>query len=145
MLRGNYNATVDDKGRLKIPSDFRRRIEEKYGSEVFITSLNGENIWLYPLSEWESIEQRLAVLPAMDKAKRAFLDRTNYFGQQTNIDAQGRVLIPAILRRSAEILDEVSILGKLHFLEIWDAEKFQTYLRNNPFTEEHEAALARFI
>lgn len=145
MLRGNYSATIDEKGRLKIPSNFRRRIEEKYGNEVFVTSLTGDSVWIYPLREWESIEQRLASLPAMDAAKRSFLYRANYFGQQTVFDAQGRLLIPAILRRSAEVLGEVSVIGQLHFLEIWDAEKFQTHLSNNPFTAEHEAALARFI
>lgn len=143
MLRGNYNATIDDKGRLKIPSDFRRRIEEKYGSEVFVTSLTGESVWVYPIPEWESIEQRLALLPSMDKAKRAYLDRTNYFGQQTTIDAQGRVLIHSLLRRSAGVIGEVSVRGCIYFLDVWDAENFQAYLENNPFTEEHEAALAR--
>jgi MraZ protein len=145
MLRGNSAATVDDKGRLKIPSNFRRRIEAKYGAEVFVTSLTGDSVWVYPLKEWENIEQRLQVLPAMDQAKRAFLYRANYYGQQTELDAQGRILIPAILRRTAEILGEVAVIGQLHFLEVWDAEKFQTHLENNPFTAEHEAALSRFI
>lgn len=145
MLRGNYTATIDDKGRLKIPSEFRRRIEEKYNSEIFVTSLTGENAWIYPLSEWESIEQRLAVVPALDKAKQGFLDRTNYFGQQTTIDAQGRILIPLILRRTAEIIGEVSVFGKQHYLEVWDAENFKTHLERSPFTEEHEASLARFF
>lgn len=145
MLRGNYIATIDDKGRLKIPSFFRRRIEDKYGSEVYVTSLTGESVWIYPLQEWESVEQRLAVLPALDRAKRAFLDRTNYFGQQTAIDAQGRVLVPAVLRRASELLGEVTVFGQQHYLEVWEAEKFQTHLRENPFTEEYEAALSRFI
>ena len=143
MLRGNYTATIDDKGRLKIPSDFRRRIADRYGAEVFVTSLTGDSVWIYPLPEWESIEQRLAVLPSLDASKRAFLDRTNYFGQQTEFDNQGRLLIPPILRRAAEVLGEVAVIGQLHFLEVWDAEKFQMRLKNNPFTAEHEAALAR--
>jgi MraZ protein len=145
MLRGNYTATIDDKGRLKIPSGFRRKIEEKYGQEIYVTSLTGESVWLYPLREWEAVEQRLAVLPALDRAKNAFLDRTNFYGQETTIDAQGRVLISARLRKSAELLGEVSIFGKQHFLEVWDAEKFRRFLDDNPFTEEHEAALARYI
>ena len=145
MLRGNYAATIDDKGRLKIPSNFRRRIEAKYGVEVFVTSLTGDSVWVYPLREWENIEQRLQVLPAMDGAKRAFLYRANYYGQQTEFDAQGRILIPAILRRAAEILGEVAVIGQLHFLEVWDAEKFHTHLQDNPFTADHEAALSRFI
>lgn len=145
MLRGNYTATIDDKGRLKIPSNFRRRIEEKYGLEVYVTSLTGDSVWIYPLVEWESIEQRLLTLPALDKSKRAFLDRTNYFGQQTEIDNQGRIVIPVVLRRAAEVLGDVFVFGQLHFLEVWDAEKFDAHLKQNPFTEADEAALARFI
>src|SRR3712207_2766858 len=107
MLRGNYTATIDATGRLKIPAFFRRSIEEKYGTEVYVTSLTGESVWIYPLTEWESIEQRLAILPTTDKAKRAYLDRTSYFGQQTQIDNQGRILIHSLLRKSAEIVGEV--------------------------------------
>ena len=100
MLRGNYTARIDNKGRLKIPTAFRRYLEEKYGSaEVYVTSLTGECARLYPLAEWEAIEQRLALLPSMDPARRKFLDRTNYYGQQAEIDAQGRVLIHPLLRK----------------------------------------------
>ncbi len=143
MLRGNYIATIDDKGRLKVPTNFRRRIEEKYGLEVYVTSLTGESVWIYPLPEWESIEQRLAILPSMDKAKRAFLDRTNYYGQQSTIDTQGRILIHSLLRRSAGIVGEVAVLGSLNYLEVWESEQFQTRLASNPFTAEDEATLAK--
>lgn len=141
MLRGNYTATIDDKGRLKVPAQFRRRIEDRYGAEVYVTSLSGESVWIYPMPEWESIEQRLAITSIMDKAKRKFLDRTNYFGQQTEIDAQGRVLIPQIIRKSASILGEVVVLGHLTYLEIWEAEAFQRNLHGNPLTAEDESSL----
>ena len=101
MLRGNYTARIDSKGRLKIPTPFRRLIEERHGSGVYVTSLTGENVRIYPLPEWEAIEQRLALLPSMDPARRKFLDRTNYYGQQAAVDAQGRVLIHPLLRKSA--------------------------------------------
>lgn len=143
MLRGNYTATIDEKGRLKIPAFFRRSIEEKYGSDVYVTSLTGESVWIYPLREWESIEQRLAILPSTDRAKRAYLDRTSYFGQQSQIDNQGRILIHSLLRKSAEILGDVVVLGYLSYLDVWDNERFQTRLVSNPFTEEDEASLAR--
>lgn len=143
MLRGNYTATIDDKGRLKIPSYFRRRIEEKYGLEVYVTSLTGESVWIYPLPEWESVEQRLAILPTLDKAKRNYLDRTNYFGQQASIDAQGRVLIHPLLRRAAEVLGDVVVLGYLSYLDVWEMDKFQTRMQQNPFSDDDAASLAR--
>jgi len=144
MLRGNYTARIDNKGRLKIPTAFRRHLEEKYtGAEVYVTSLNGECARLYPLAEWESIEQRLALLPSMDPARRKFLDRTNYYGQQAEIDAQGRVLIHPLLRKSAGVVGDVAVLGYLTYLEVWELERFEQRLLSDPYTEEDEAAIAR--
>ena len=144
MLRGNYTARIDSKGRLKVPTQFRRLIEEKHGGgEVYVTSLTGENVRIYPLPEWEAIESRLALLPTMDPARRKFLDRTNYYGQQAMTDAQGRVLIHPLLRRSAGVFGEVAVLGYLTYLEVWELEKFQQRLLSDPYTEEDEAAIAR--
>ena len=143
MLRGNYTARIDSKGRLKIPTPFRRIVEEQHGTGVYVTSLTGENVRIYPLPEWESIEQRLALLPSMDPAKRKFLDRTNYYGQQTTIDNQGRVLVPPLLRRSAGVIGDVAVLGYLTYLEVWELEKFKERLLSDPYTEEDEAAIAR--
>lgn len=134
---------MDDKGRLKVPTTFKRFIEEKYGTQFFVTSLTGENVWIYPLPEWESIEQRLLILPSMDVSKRKFLERTNFFGQQTDMDAQGRVLIHPLLRKSAELVGDVVVLGSFNYLEVWELEKFQQKLINEPFTEEDIASLAR--
>jgi MraZ protein len=143
MLRGNYTARIDSKGRLKIPTPFRRLIEERHGTGVYVTSLTGENVRLYPLPEWEAIEQRLALLPTMDPARRKFLDRTNYYGQQSELDAQGRVLIHPLLRRNSGVLGEVAVLGYLTYLEVWELEKFRERLLSDPYTEEDEAAIAR--
>jgi len=110
MLRGNYTARIDAKGRLKVPTPFRRLINEQHGSEFYVTSLTGEHVRLYALPEWESIEQRLSLLPSMDPARRKFLDRTNYYGQQQTMDAQGRVLIHPLLRKSAEVVGDVVVL-----------------------------------
>jgi MraZ protein len=143
MLRGNYPARLDAKGRLKVPTAFRRHIEKNQGAEVYVTSLTGESVRLYPLAEWESIEQRLALLPSMDPALRKFLDRTNYYGQQATMDGQGRVLIHPLLRKSAGVVGDVAVLGYLNYLEVWELEKFQQRLISAPYTEEDEAAMAR--
>ncbi|HMF55245.1 MAG TPA: hypothetical protein VK619_02685 [Pyrinomonadaceae bacterium] len=143
MLRGNYTARMDSKGRLKIPTPFRRLIEERHGADLYVTSLTGENVRIYPLPEWESIEQRLALLPSMDPARRKFLDRTNYYGQQASMDNQGRVLIHPLLRKSAGVMGEVAVLGYLTYLEVWELERFQQRLLSDPYTEEDEAAVAR--
>lgn len=143
MLRGNYTARVDSKGRLKVPTAFRRDIEEQHGVDMYVTSLTGESVRVYPLPEWEGIEQRLALLPSMDPARRKFLDRTNYYGQQTAMDGQGRILVHPLLRRSAGVIGDVAVLGYLTYLEVWELERFEQRLLADPYREEDEATIAR--
>jgi len=126
-----------------VPTPFRRLVEEKHGTAVYVTSLTGESVRIYPLPEWESIEQRLALLPSMDPARRKFLDRTNYYGQQAVMDSQGRVLIHPLLRKSAGVIGDVAVLGYLTYIEVWELERFQQRLLSDPYTEEDEAAIAR--
>ena len=143
MLRGNYTARIDSKGRLKVPTLFRRYVEEKYGAALYVTSLTGDCVRIYPMPEWEAIEQRLSLLPSMDPARRKFLDRTNYYGQQSAMDTQGRVLIHPLLRKSAQVVGDVAVLGYLTYVEVWELDKFQQRLLSDPYTEEDEAAIAR--
>ena len=145
MLRGNYTARVDAKGRLKVPSAYRRVVEDQWGTAVYVTSVTGDSARIYPLKEWEVIEERLSMLPSMDPAKKKFLDRTNYYGQVGELDGQGRVVIHPLLRSSAELMPEtdVAVLGYLTYLEVWSLERFQARLAADPFTDEDAAALAR--
>jgi MraZ protein len=141
MLRGNYTARIDDKGRLKLPSHYRRYLAEKYGPELYVTSLNGESTRIYPLPEWVAIEQRLALLPSFDPVKRKVLDHANYYGKQVEFDNQGRVLLHPLVRKSSGIYGDVAVMGYLSYLEVWDLERFQARLAANPFTGEDEAKL----
>ncbi len=125
-----------------MPTAFRRYLEEKHGSAVYLTSLTGECVRIYPMPEWEAIEQRLSLLPSMDPARRKFLDRTNYYGQQSSMDSQGRVLIHPLLRKSAAVVGDVVVLGYLSYLEVWELDKFQQRLLSDPYTEEDETAIA---
>jgi MraZ protein len=143
MFRGNHTARIDEKGRLKIPAGFSRILEERYGKELFITSLTGECARVYPLSEWIAIENRLLALPSLDPARRKFLERTSYFGQMTEVDAQGRTLLPYQLRAKAELVGDVAVLGYLNYLEVWSLERFESRLANDPFSDDDAAALAR--
>jgi MraZ protein len=145
MLRGNYTARLDTKGRLKVPSAYRRAIEERWGRELYVTSLTGDSARLFPMSEWIAIEEKLQLLPSMDPAKKRFLDRTNYYGQVGELDQQGRVVIHPLLRSAAQLLPEtdVAVLGYLTYLEVWSLDRFRARLEAEPFTEDDAAALAR--
>ena len=145
MLRGSYKANIDEKGRVRIPAAFKRYVDEEYGTtDFYVTSTDGECARIYPLREWEAIENKLALLPALDPAKRKFLDRANYYGQMSSFDGQGRILIHPLLRGHAELLGEVTVFGYLTYLEIWSTERFhKVRLETQPYTDEDAEALAR--
>ena len=146
MLRGSYTAKMDEKGRLKIPADFKRHLEEAYKSaDFYVTSLTGENVWIYPLPVWEEKEEKLNHAPSMEPAVRKFIDRVSYFGQQQQIDAQGRILIHPLLRNAAELVGEVMVMGKTKYLEVWEAEKFRgARLLAEPYTDADAKIIAQF-
>ena len=142
MFRGNHPTRVDEKGRLKVPAEFKRTIDEKYGHQFYITSRDGNIAEIYPFEEWKKIEEKLATVSNFNPAKKKFLERVNYYGQMVEIDSQGRVLIPQILRESAEVKGDVLVFGNLTFLEVRNAEAFRKHLEANPLTEEDEKTLA---
>lgn len=142
MFRGSAPAKIDDKGRLKIPTDFRRFMEERYGPDLFVTSVQGDSALLYPLPVWEGIEARLQAMPSTDRTKNRFLERVAYFGQQLRLDVQGRIVIPQILRESAGMNGDVVVSAQLDHLVIWNRDRFLARLEEQPFTEEDYRALA---
>jgi MraZ protein len=141
MFRGNHPTRVDEKGRLKVPAEFKRVIDEKYGTQFYITSLDGKVAQVYPFEEWERIEQKLAGLSTFNPTKKKFLDRVNYYGQMVEMDGQGRLLIPQLVRDSAQIKGEVAVLGNLTFLIIRNLEAFRQEIEEQPFTSEDEKTL----
>ena len=141
MFRGNHPTRVDEKGRLKVPAEFKRVIDEKYGQQFYITSLDGKVAQVYPFEEWERIEQKLAALSSFNPTKKKFLDRTNYYGQQVEMDGQGRLLLPQLLRESGQIKGEVAVLGNLTFLVVRNLELFKKEIEEEKFTPEDEKTL----
>ena len=144
MFRGNAPATVDDKGRLKVPNMFRSLLESKYGRELFVTSLSGEYVRIYPMPVWLEVEQKLAQMPSTHPSKLRYLDRVNYFGQVAELDGQGRVLIPVRLRDSATMAGEVDVLGQGHWLDVWNHDRFLTKMQRDPYTENDARSLSEF-
>ena len=141
-FRGSAPAKIDDRGRLKVPTDFRRALEEAYGVDVFVTSVQGDSTLLYPLQIWDEIEQQLAKLPRTHAAKRRYLERVSYYGQQGKLDSQGRIVIPPLLRTSARMVGEVVVLGMQDHLQVWNRELFERRLTAEPMTDEDFDALS---
>ncbi len=145
MLRGNHPARIDEKGRLKIPNGFRVLVESQYGAEIFVTSVTGEYVRLYPMAVWLEIERKLADVPSTNPAKQRFLDRVNFFGQALAMDKQGRIVIPTLLREAAAMAGEVSVLGLQNHLAVWNQKRLHERLfEKEPFTEEDGKALSEF-
>jgi MraZ protein len=144
VLRGNYAAKIDDKGRLKIPNAFRSLVETKHGKDLFVTSLTGEYVRIYPMPVWLELEEKLARMPSTHPARLKFLDRVNYFGQTAEFDAQGRVLIHPRLRESAVMNGEVDVFGQVTYLDVWNHERFVAKLQREPYTDDDARALSEF-
>ena len=144
MLRGNYAAKIDDKGRLKIPNAFRALIEGKHGSELFVTSLTGEYVRIYPMPVWQALEEKLSRVPTTHPARLKFLDRINYYGQTAAVDSQGRVVIHARLRDSAGMMGEVDVFGQYDCLDIWNHERFVAKLQREPYSDDDAKSLSEF-
>lgn len=139
-LRGNCPAKVDEKGRLKIPSVFLDELKE-YGTQFYITSQTGESAKIFPMKVWSEIEDKLTQLPSTSVAKRKFLMRTSYYGQVAELDGQGRLLLPAVLREAAQTIGDVDVFGALNHLEVMNHTRVLDKLKNEPYTDADDSAL----
>lgn len=144
MLRGNHTAKIDDKGRLKIPNAFRALVEDQHGAGLYLTSVTGESVRVYPMPVWLGVEERLRRMPTTHPARLKFLDRVNYFGQLSEFDSQGRVSIPPRLRESAGMAGDVDVLGQVDYLEVWNHDRLLARFDREPFTDDDAKALAEF-
>ena len=142
MFRGNYPATVDGKGRLKIPAAIKAVLDDIHATDFYVTSHEGQSVRIYPFQEWLKLEEKLKQQPSMNKSVKKFLDRTNYYGQAAHTDSQGRILVPALLRESAAMQGEVAVLGYLNYLEVWNKQRYVEHMEKEPFTDEDMKALS---
>jgi MraZ protein len=141
-LRGSAAARIDEKGRLKVPMTFRGALQEGDRAGVFVTSLTGECVRIYPLRAWLDVERRLSAMPANHPSRLKFLDRVNYYGQTGELDAQGRVVIPAQLRESATMVGDVRVVGRIDHLEVWNDARFAERLERNPWSDDDGLRIA---
>ena len=127
-----------------MPSAFRALVQDQHGASLYITSVTGESMRIYPMPVWLGVEQRLTRVPSTHPARSRFLDRVNFYGQVGEFDAQGRVLIPARLRDSAGMTGDVDVLGQVDYLEVWNHDRFLSKLSREPFTDDDARLLADF-
>jgi len=142
MLWGSYPAKIDEKFRLKIPAKFRRDLPDTEDNTYFVTSDDGQCAQIYPIPIWERIAHKFLEPPRMDPAKLKLQKFTSYYGILTQMDPQGRILIPQALREDAQIAGDVIVIGKNDYLEVWNNETIRRSLKEEPLTNTDREKLA---
>ncbi len=125
MFRGRFEYSLDDKGRVKIPPKFKEILRDKHQSTLVLTVFD-DCIYAYPYDVWEELEKKAVNLPLTNKAARRFKRMFFSSAQDVNIDKQGRILIPGVLREDAGIDKDVVVLGNLDHIEIWSKERWDS-------------------
>jgi MraZ protein len=144
-FRGNHPAKVDEKGRLKLPAAFKQLMDAEHVKDFYITSTDGKRAEIWPLPEWEKVEERLAGTSVLDEAVEEFTNLVNYYGQQVEIDNQGRLVLPQILRNKANLDGDVTVIGMRNFLAIHHRESFEKALPPDGLKDEHRARVAAIL
>jgi MraZ protein len=122
MFLGEYTHTIDDKGRITIPSKFREELE----GGLVVTRGFDNNLMVFPMEQWEELAQRITARPLGDNSVRAFRRRVFSGAADLVPDRQGRIIVPQYLRDFAAIQSEVVIAGMYDYIEMWSAESWLT-------------------
>ena len=127
-FRGGFPATIDAKGRVKLPARRRDQLEAAYGREVYVCSFFPHELRIYPLAVWETLEERLLAKPGMKPAVLKLIERVNY-GQLVEVDDHGRLMVPALLREMVEVSGEVVVSGRINHLAVTNRDRAAAILR----------------
>ncbi len=122
MFMGEYNHTIDTKGRLIVPSKFR----ETLGDEFVVTKGLDGCLFVYDNTEWAVFEEKLKALPLTNKDARSFVRFFLAGAAGVEVDKQGRILLPSVLREFAQITKDVVLVGVASRIEIWSKEKWES-------------------
>jgi len=144
MFRGRYEHTIDQKGRISIPSRFREILAALNDERVIITNYDGA-LWAYPFQEWIEIEQKVSNLPQSNPAVRMFQRVFIAGATECLLDKQGRILIPPALRSYAGLNKDVILVGMIKRFELWEKEKWQkVFQQAQEDVEKYGDQLAEF-
>lgn len=133
MFLGTHSPKLDDKGRLTLPAKFR----EALAGGLMVTKGQDHCLYVFPRDEFEQMARKVAEAPFTNESVRAY-QRYLFAGtDEQQPDAQGRISVPAELRRYADLTKDCVVIGAINRLEIWDAQRWQRYL------DEHEEGYAQ--
>lgn len=140
MFRGQFSYSIDAKGRISIPAKLRKQISPEANDTFVMTKGLSQCIDVYPLNEWQLLEEKLLKLNQFKPDDVRFIRMFSQFATEDNMDSQSRILIPQNLIEYAKIENEVLILGVLKKIEVWNPKIYDDYISNAPETYESIAA-----
>lgn len=123
---GEHTYSLDSKGRINVPAKFRQALSPDSNETFVITRGLDRCLWIYPLEEWERIEDNLRSLSSLRAKEREFVRQIVRWATAVQYDKQGRIMIPAKLIEMAGLKDQVAIIGMLNKIEVWDPETLDT-------------------
>jgi MraZ protein len=136
---GNPTSKLDERGRIKLPAEFKALTERKYGkgfNAFYITSMDGESAEIYPMPVWRERQKKIFALPQSDKGRRFLVAKDNLYGDRADMDPQGRMQIPEELRTKAELTGEVKVSGEGSFIRVTSLKKLRERAEKDELTPE---------
>ena len=144
---GNPKTKLDERGRLKMPAEFKAFIERKYGKDFtsfYITSREGKDAEIYPMPEWQRHLAKIFAMPKSLPARKKLLERYNLFGDRAEMDPQGRLLMPEELRNAGLANVEVKVSGEGSFLRVTSLQVLRESVSASPLSPQEEDSLAGY-
>jgi MraZ protein len=143
MFQGHAKNNLDDKGRIIIPSKFRKHITSEANNLMFVTLGRDNCLWLYPSNEWNILLKKIENLNPFLKDEIAMRRQMMYHAEECLIDSQHRILIPQSLLQKVEIHKEVLLIGQLEKIELWNEENYNKYLAET--ADSYEDAMEKVM
>ncbi|MBI4811822.1 MAG: division/cell wall cluster transcriptional repressor MraZ [Ignavibacteriales bacterium] len=142
-FKGSYMYSVDEKGRVSLPSKLRKYVSTEANDTFVVTRGFEKCLFLYPIDEWNKLESNLRNLSSYDPQHRRFIRAILELAQESQLDSQARISIPPELREYANILNEVRIIGTLDKIELWNPKVYEEYKISQP--ESYESIASRVM
>ncbi|MFZ1084667.1 MAG: division/cell wall cluster transcriptional repressor MraZ [Terracidiphilus sp.] len=144
---GSPKTKLDDRGRLKMPAEFKSFIEKKYGpafSAFYITSREGKDAEIYPMPEWKVYQGKIFDMPKGLPVRKKLLDSNALYGERVDMDPQGRLLMPEELRKAGMVNLDVKVSGEGTLLRVKSLTSLRESVRNNSYDAQDDEALTKY-
>jgi len=143
---GKYYYTIDPKGRIIVPAPFREIILSNYSTKLYVTTAAFDKcLYIYPVEEWSKHIEKIRTKPKSDEAIRYYLKRVVASAVETEMDKQGRILIPASLRQDLALNADIVLAGQIDKIELWDRSEWDgSFNPEKVDRKDFEARLAAY-